>query len=81
MYYISTFVKYTQDINEFIYNSYSTAGAVLLSFGSVLVWAVLRSIVPPNPTLCTVIGISSGLAFIKVGSSYLNFVDSQIPKK
>ncbi|KAG6798142.1 uncharacterized protein LOC107993265 [Apis cerana] len=60
---------------------YSTAGAVLLSFGSVLVWAVLRSIVPPNPTLCTIIGIGSGLAFIKVGSSYLNFVDEQIPKK
>ncbi|OAD53870.1 hypothetical protein WN48_08843 [Eufriesea mexicana] len=60
---------------------YSTAGSILLSFGSVLVWAVLRSIVPPNPTLCTIIGISSGLAFIKVGSSYLNFVDEQIPKK
>ncbi|XP_076754694.1 uncharacterized protein LOC143425625 [Xylocopa sonorina] len=60
---------------------YSTAGAVLLSFGSVLVWAVLRSIVPPNPTLCTLVGIGSGLAFIKVGSSYLNFVDGQIEKK
>ncbi|XP_054002493.1 uncharacterized protein LOC128889123 [Hylaeus anthracinus] len=61
--------------------AYSAAGAVLLSFGSVLVWAVLRSIVPPNPTLCTIAGIGSGLAFIKVGSSYLNFVDEQIPKK
>lgn len=60
---------------------YSTAGAVLLSFGSVLVWAVLRSVVPPNPTLCTLVGIGSGLAFIQVGSSYLTFVDGQIQKK
>ncbi|XP_076662678.1 uncharacterized protein LOC143365950 [Andrena cerasifolii] len=61
--------------------AYSAAGAVLLSFGSVLVWAVLRSIVPPNPTLCTLAGIGSGLAFIKVGSSYLSFVDGQVQKK
>ncbi|XP_078051125.1 uncharacterized protein LOC144477322 [Augochlora pura] len=61
--------------------AYSSAGAVMLSFGSVLVWAVLRSVVPPNPALCTIAGIGSGLAFIKVGSSYLSFVDEQIQKK
>lgn len=60
---------------------YSTVGSVLLSCGSVLVWAILRSVVPSNPTLCTLVGIGSGLAFIKVGSSYMNFVDGQIPKK
>lgn len=52
-----------------------------MSFGSVLVWAVLRSIVPPNPTLCTIAGIGSGLALLKVGSSYLDFVDGQVVKK
>lgn len=60
---------------------YSAAGAVMLSFGSVLVWAVLRSIVPPNPGLCTVVGIASGLLFITVGSNYLAFVDEQTQKK
>ncbi|XP_003704139.1 uncharacterized protein LOC100883330 [Megachile rotundata] len=60
---------------------YSATGAVLLSFGSVLIWAVLRSMVPPNPTLCTILGIGSGLTFIKIGSSYLDFVDGQIQKK
>lgn len=60
---------------------YSAAGAVLLSFGSVLVWAVLRSIVPPNPALCTIAGIASGLVFINVGSNYLAFVDEQTQKK
>ncbi|KOC60852.1 hypothetical protein WH47_05630 [Habropoda laboriosa] len=60
---------------------YSAAGAVLLSFGSILVWAVLRTFLPANPTLCTIVGIGSGLTFVKVGSSYLSFVDGQIPKK
>lgn len=60
---------------------YSATGSMLLSFGSILVWAVLRSIVPPNPTVCTLVGIGSGLAFIKLTSSYLDFVDEQITKK
>ncbi|XP_066583574.1 uncharacterized protein [Prorops nasuta] len=61
--------------------TYSAAGALLLSFGSVLIWAVLRSIVPPNPTLCTLAGIGSGLAVVKIGSSYLEYVDEQVTKK
>lgn len=60
---------------------YSGTGALLLTFGSVLMWAVLRSIVPPNPTLCTLVGIGSGLVVIKVGSNYMDFVDNQIAKK
>ncbi|XP_014473190.1 PREDICTED: uncharacterized protein LOC106743651 isoform X2 [Dinoponera quadriceps] len=60
---------------------YSVTGAVLLSFGSVLLWAVLRAIIPPNPALCTIAGVSSGLALMKVSASYLQFVDGQIVKK
>ncbi|EZA59145.1 hypothetical protein X777_15786 [Ooceraea biroi] len=60
---------------------FSAAGAVLLSFGSVLVWAVLRSIVPPNPVLCTIAGVGTGVAFLKIGTSYIEFVDGQIAKK
>lgn len=60
---------------------FSVTGAVLLSFGSVLLWAVLRAIIPPNPALCTIAGVGSGLALMKVSSSYLQFVDEQIVKK
>ncbi|KYM98100.1 PREDICTED: uncharacterized protein LOC108777975 [Cyphomyrmex costatus] len=60
---------------------YSATGAVLLSLGSVLLWAVIRSIVPPSPVCCTLAGIGTGVAFLKVGSSYLEFVDEQIAKK
>ncbi|XP_012276791.1 uncharacterized protein LOC105697748 [Orussus abietinus] len=61
--------------------AYSITGAFLLSFGSVLLWAVLRSAIPPNPTLRTLAGIGSGLALAKIGTSYLDFVDAQIVKK
>ncbi|XP_012226913.1 uncharacterized protein [Linepithema humile] len=60
---------------------YSATGAILLSLGSVLLWAVIRSIVPPNPICCTVAGVGSGVALLKIGSSYLEFVDGQIAKK
>ncbi|XP_034934321.1 uncharacterized protein [Chelonus insularis] len=61
--------------------TFSFAGALLLNFGSVLVWAVVRSIIPPNPALCTIAGVGTGLLAIKAGHSYLQFVDSQIAKK
>jgi len=52
-----------------------------LSLGSVLLWAVIRSIIPPNSVCCTIAGIGTGVAFLKVGSNYLEFVDGQIAKK
>ncbi|XP_011309624.1 uncharacterized protein [Fopius arisanus] len=61
--------------------TYSITGALLLSFGSVLVWAVLRSIMLPNPTVSTLAGLGTGLAAIKIGHNYLEFVDSQVAKK
>ncbi|XP_015115718.1 uncharacterized protein LOC107040241 [Diachasma alloeum] len=61
--------------------TYSITGALLLSFGSVLIWAVLHSIIPSNPTVSTIAGLGTGLAAVKIGHSYLEFVDSQIVKK
>ncbi|XP_069680108.1 uncharacterized protein [Periplaneta americana] len=58
--------------------AYSTFGAVMFSFGSVLLWAVLRSILPQNMALCTLAGVSSGITLIRVGQNYLHFVDSQL---
>jgi hypothetical protein len=60
---------------------YCVTGAVLLSLGSVLMWAVIRSIVPPSPACCTIAGIGTGVALLKIGSSYLEYVDTQIAKK
>ncbi|XP_060520091.1 uncharacterized protein LOC132698176 [Cylas formicarius] len=60
---------------------FSSFGAVTFSLGSVLIWAIIRSVVPQNVALCTVCGIGSGLALIKIGKSYTETVDSLVSKK
>nr|CAH7721210.1 unnamed protein product [Callosobruchus chinensis] len=60
---------------------YSSFGAVTFSLGSVLIWAIVRSLVPQNVALCSVCGIGSGLAMIKIARSYTDHVDSLVPKK
>lgn len=63
---------------EFICSSF---GAVTFSLGSVLIWAIMRSLVPQNVVLCSVCGIGSGLAMIKIARSYADHADSLVPKK
>lgn len=55
---------------------FSVFGAATFSLGSLLTWAILRSLVPDNIPLCTVCGIGSGLAMIKIGRKYVNHLDS-----
>ncbi|XP_046998881.1 uncharacterized protein LOC124614214 [Schistocerca americana] len=57
---------------------YSVFGALMFSFGSVLMWAVMRSILPENSIIATTCGISSALGLVKAGTNYLEFVDSQV---
>lgn len=46
-----------------------------------LIWAIMRSLVPQNVGICTVCGIGSGLAMIRIARSYTEHVDSLVPKK
>jgi hypothetical protein len=62
----------------YMYLFSSTFGSVLFTFGSVLLWAVIRSVLPHNTVLCSVVGVSSGIILIQVGHNYLEFVDSQL---
>lgn len=73
--YLSNYVSYLLNL------SFSATGALLLSLGSVLMWAVIRSVVPPSPACCTIAGIGTGVALLKIGSNYLEFVDKQVVKK
>ncbi|XP_056643276.1 uncharacterized protein LOC130449465 [Diorhabda sublineata] len=59
---------------------YSSFGAVTFSLGSVLFWAILRSVVPQNVALGTLCGIGSGFAMIKIARSYTEHVDSLVDK-
>lgn len=64
--------------NSFLLKSFSAFGAVVFSLGSVLIWAILRSVVPQNVGLCTVCGIGSGFALIKIGRNYTDHLDSLV---
>ncbi|KAG5877904.1 hypothetical protein JTB14_011620 [Gonioctena quinquepunctata] len=60
---------------------YSSFGAVTFSLGSVLIWAIVRSLVPQNVAICSACGIFSGMAMIKIARSYVEHVDSLTSKK
>ncbi|KAF6207866.1 hypothetical protein GE061_016315 [Apolygus lucorum] len=53
---------------------YSGFGAVIFNFGSVLVWAVLRSSTRSN-CIATIIGLASGAGLALAGLNYLQFID------
>ncbi|XP_075217722.1 uncharacterized protein LOC142322485 [Lycorma delicatula] len=59
---------------------YCTYGSVLFSFGSVLLWALLRSILPNNKTVATILGLVSGFTLTAVGKECLDFIDSKASK-
>jgi hypothetical protein len=48
------------------------------AFGSLFLWAQLRSVLPQNVILCSLIGISSAVCVIHIGQEYLDFVDYQL---
>ncbi|XP_018323392.1 uncharacterized protein LOC108735753 [Agrilus planipennis] len=57
---------------------YSAFGAVMFSLGSVLTWAIVRSVIPENLILCTAAGIGSSLALLKLGHYYIGHIDSLV---
>ncbi|KAL3276129.1 hypothetical protein HHI36_020848 [Cryptolaemus montrouzieri] len=59
---------------------YSAFGAVTFSLGSVLIWAILRSVIPQNVPLCTVCGLGTSLALMKIARNYTEHVDTLTKK-
>ncbi|KAG5667918.1 hypothetical protein PVAND_015883 [Polypedilum vanderplanki] len=57
---------------------YAAAGGVLFSFGSVLMWAFLKNVLPKNSGVATFVGLSTGFVVVKLTSDYLNDIDAQI---
>lgn len=61
---------------------YAAVGAGLWTMGSVLGWAVLKSLFhSSNNGVATVLGLASGAAFVKVTVDYFNELDNASPKK
>lgn len=60
----------------FLYILSSVLGSSLFCFGSVLVWAIVKSSIPNNVALATTIGLGSGYAIARLSYDYLSHVDS-----
>jgi hypothetical protein len=56
----------------------SVYGALLFNFGSLLLFAVAKSYLPENSNLATLAGLASCYSLVKVGTSYLDHIDSNI---
>lgn len=57
---------------------FSVYGSILFNMGSVLSWAILRSLLPNNSGLATVAGIISGLALTGCGVAILSDIDKVV---
>jgi len=51
---------------------------VLFSFGSVLMWAFLKNVLPQNNGVATFVGLTSGFVIVRLTSDYLAEVDSKV---
>jgi len=60
---------------------YSVFGSAIFNFGSVLLWAIAKKLLPRNDIARIAFGLSSGLCFLSVGHEYLKFVDSQVDRE
>ena len=57
---------------------YSVAGALVFSFGSILIWATVRIVLPSSNAVRALFGVTSGIALLEVARRYLAFVDSSV---
>lgn len=54
---------------------YSAYSAVLFNFGSVLLWSVIKAILPPDTMIKSVFGILTSICLLGIGKEYLSFID------
>jgi hypothetical protein len=57
---------------------YSVYGAVLLNFGSILLWATTKSLVPDLPSIRCFLALTSSIGLLTIGREYLQFVDKAL---
>jgi hypothetical protein len=71
-------LKKNCDVSNFAIESFRITGGALFSFGSVLLWAYCKNLLPKNNGVATFVGITTGMALVKLTSDYLEDVDSQV---
>lgn len=57
---------------------FTVLGSVMFSFSSVLLWAILRSVLPENVAVCSAAGLASSYVLVQGATKYLVYVDNKI---
>lgn len=57
---------------------YTVYGAVLFNFGSIIMWALTKVIVPDCPWFKGILATASSVCMILAGKEYVNHIDRQI---
>ncbi|GAB6028523.1 hypothetical protein CHUAL_002672 [Chamberlinius hualienensis] len=60
---------------------YGIYGSLLFNFGSVLIWAVTKAILPEDNIIRSILGLSSTLCLVLIGREYIHHVDRLCEKK
>jgi len=55
--------------------------AGMFNLGSMLLWALFRTVAPESPALRTIIGGASAVGMVHMGKKHLEYLDSQIKSK
>ncbi|KAJ6645548.1 hypothetical protein Bhyg_00754 [Pseudolycoriella hygida] len=62
--------------------AYSVLGSSMFTFGSILLWAIVRSATPKdNNALPTALGLATGFVVARLGYDYFSHVDSNVVAK
>uniref|UniRef100_A0A023F833 Putative conserved plasma membrane protein n=1 Tax=Triatoma infestans TaxID=30076 RepID=A0A023F833_TRIIF len=57
---------------------YSGFGAVMFNFGSVLLWAVLRTVSTRSNCIATLLGLLTGCGLVVTGQKCLSYIDDKV---
>lgn len=68
----------TTQRNRLIYAGF---GSLTFTFSSILLWAILRNLLPNNAAIASVAGLGSGYLWATTAQGYFELVDAQVPKK
>jgi hypothetical protein len=56
--------------------TYSVYGAFMFNFGSILLWAVTKVLLPDNTLIRTLFSLCTSAGLIIVGKNYIEYIDS-----
>lgn len=62
----------------FIFPFHSGFGSVIFNLGSMLLWALGRTVAPDSPALRTLVGVAGAAGALYLGKNYVLYLDSLV---